>query len=426
MLCAVNGTKGQAINVEELLKDFWATRPRRPKQGRLIAGVATGIARRYAVDPVLVRVLLVVSAIYGGAGVLLYLAGWLVLAEEDDEVSPAESVLGRGSSSSSRGFTVVLAVLGAVAISYLFNNPFGGFSGFFGLLALLAGLVVLHNGRAHLGTPGAPTTPRNSTTAGGAMTSSSQTLSPDWDPLGAAPGGWDLPDPFDSKPAPATSATEPLAPPPPPPPAPPLQPTGPGHHSHVTGVTFGLALVTGAVLAAVSTVTPWLTPGHIVGIVAGVFGLGMVVGAFTRGGRGLIAPTIVSALAAFVLTSAPSHGGAGVGSINETPTGNVASAYTVSVGDVRLDLTKVPLSKDKPITTSVNVDVGDARVVVPHDADVELTCGVRLGSARCLDFHKNGSNVSRQLTSKADSGQSAGTIRLTVNNGLGDVVVSRG
>ncbi|MET1075384.1 MAG: PspC domain-containing protein, partial [Umezawaea sp.] len=45
-----------AANVEETLKDFWASRPRRPHRGRKIAGVAEGIAERYRIDPVIVRV----------------------------------------------------------------------------------------------------------------------------------------------------------------------------------------------------------------------------------------------------------------------------------------------------------------------------------------------------------------------------------
>ncbi len=58
----------------------------------------------------LVRVGLVVAAIYGGAGLLLYLLGWLFLPEQDDEVSPFESLIGKGRSSTSTGFTVVLCI----------------------------------------------------------------------------------------------------------------------------------------------------------------------------------------------------------------------------------------------------------------------------------------------------------------------------
>ena len=42
-------TSGMA-GVEDTVKDFWATRPRRPRRGRKVAGVAAGIANRYRID----------------------------------------------------------------------------------------------------------------------------------------------------------------------------------------------------------------------------------------------------------------------------------------------------------------------------------------------------------------------------------------
>ena len=49
---------------------------------RKIAGVAGGLARHLDVDPLLVRVLLVVLSIFGGAGLVLYLALWLFVPED--------------------------------------------------------------------------------------------------------------------------------------------------------------------------------------------------------------------------------------------------------------------------------------------------------------------------------------------------------
>jgi phage shock protein PspC (stress-responsive transcriptional regulator) len=49
---------------------------------RRIGGVAGGLARHLDVDPLLVRVLLVVLALFGGAGLVLYLALWLFVPED--------------------------------------------------------------------------------------------------------------------------------------------------------------------------------------------------------------------------------------------------------------------------------------------------------------------------------------------------------
>ncbi len=50
---------------------------------RMIAGVCGGIARYAGIDPVLVRLGMVALVLFGGAGALLYLAGWIIIPEEE-------------------------------------------------------------------------------------------------------------------------------------------------------------------------------------------------------------------------------------------------------------------------------------------------------------------------------------------------------
>ena len=54
----------------------------RPRQGRMIAGVCAGLARRFGLDPTLVRVIFVVSVLLPGPQVLLYIALWIVIPAE--------------------------------------------------------------------------------------------------------------------------------------------------------------------------------------------------------------------------------------------------------------------------------------------------------------------------------------------------------
>jgi phage shock protein PspC (stress-responsive transcriptional regulator) len=54
----------------------------RSKTDRMVAGVAGGIANYMSVDPVIVRILFVALAIFGGGGIILYLACWLLMPEE--------------------------------------------------------------------------------------------------------------------------------------------------------------------------------------------------------------------------------------------------------------------------------------------------------------------------------------------------------
>jgi signal transduction histidine kinase/phage shock protein PspC (stress-responsive transcriptional regulator) len=60
------------------------TRPqrlRREREGRLLGGVCTGLARHLGVDPLLVRVVFVAAAAAGGFGVGVYALLWLLLPE---------------------------------------------------------------------------------------------------------------------------------------------------------------------------------------------------------------------------------------------------------------------------------------------------------------------------------------------------------
>ncbi|MGW4770049.1 PspC domain-containing protein [Nocardia sp. NPDC004278] len=127
------------------LHQMWQTRPvRLPRQGP-IAGVAAGFGQRYGIDPVLIRVALVVSTIFGGAGIVLYLLAWLLLSEAGDQSSAAESLFGKGHSSQSQTKTIVLIVALAIAVSTM--GPVGvglAGSGLISMALMLAGWWMLH------------------------------------------------------------------------------------------------------------------------------------------------------------------------------------------------------------------------------------------------------------------------------------------
>ena len=54
----------------------------RPRSGRMIGGVCAGIARRFGLSALTVRVLFLVSCLLPGPQVLIYLALWLLLPAE--------------------------------------------------------------------------------------------------------------------------------------------------------------------------------------------------------------------------------------------------------------------------------------------------------------------------------------------------------
>jgi len=66
---------------------------RRPFDGRMLAGVAAGVARYFGLDVTIVRIAFVLLTVIGGAGIPLYLAGLLLIPEEGSDVSIASSLI---------------------------------------------------------------------------------------------------------------------------------------------------------------------------------------------------------------------------------------------------------------------------------------------------------------------------------------------
>lgn len=411
--------------MEDTLKDFWATRPRRPRRGRKLAGVAAGIGNRYGIDPTVIRVAFVVATFYGGAGILFYLLGWLMLPEQNDKAAPFESMVKHRRSSTSSAFTVLLCLALIPAFWFIFfDNDVNDskFSGIMGLLIVSGALFLLHRTRGHLNRPDAPAPaetfsfaeplPQPVTTAAFVADPIAPppyeppipTTPPAWDPLGAAPFAWDLPEPS--------------------PPAP--EPPAPRRRSKIGIFTVGAALVTAGTLAMVAPyVGGWLSPHHIVALVLAVIGLGMVGGAFLRGGRGLIGIAVPLSVVAIGLSVFSPDGFHGAGEINARPTTleEVQDNYRLSAGPIRVDLSALPESGK--VDTSVRTDAGQVIVTVPKNADVDLSCEVAAGDLDCLGHRADGLGSEVSFQDNGPDGEGGLRIELHVRVNAGTVEVRR-
>ncbi len=413
------------MSVEDTVRDLWATRPRRRIDDRKIGGVAAAVGRRYGIDPVLVRVAFVVATLFSGVGILLYLLGWLLLPAEGDDVSAAESLLGRGHSSVSPALTVMLGLALIPAAGIVFGGDAYGVIG----LAIAAGSIfLLHHSRAALGeapetgattvdpagTTSATTDPAGTTSAtnppGNDQAGSTapglgaqSRTPPAWDPLSAAPFAWDLPEP---------------APVPPQAPPPPRAP-----RSKVTPITLGFALLVAGIASAF---WPALPLAHIVALVLGVVGLGLVVGSLVRGGRGLIAIAVPLALLTWVLHAVPVSGFyVGEGRWNPVNPAQVQRQYDVTMGNGRLDLTRLRVPDGQVVTSTVAVGLGEARVTLPRDIDAQVLCRAPIGAVDCLGVTSSGIPARVDERDNGPDGPGGGTLILDVRAGVGNVAVVR-
>ncbi|WP_247663580.1 PspC domain-containing protein [Micromonospora sp. U21] len=128
----------------------------RPRDGRYLAGVCAAIGRATNTDPVLWRVLLAVLGFFGGIGILVYVAAWLIIPNEGDTASPVESMLGRGRSSMSPVTVIVLGILVAASFGYIVTDAFRAV--LLGAAILIGGALLLNRDSRgpQPGTPGGP------------------------------------------------------------------------------------------------------------------------------------------------------------------------------------------------------------------------------------------------------------------------------
>ena len=67
----------------------------RDSEDRWFAGVASGLAHKAKIDPLIVRGIFVVLAVLGGPGLLLYLFGWLFLPDRSGKIHAEDLMRGR-------------------------------------------------------------------------------------------------------------------------------------------------------------------------------------------------------------------------------------------------------------------------------------------------------------------------------------------
>ena len=340
----------------------------RSRDGRVLAGVAGGLGQYFDISPTFFRIGFAILTLVGGAGILLYVAAWLVIPDEGESDSIVSEALRRH-----RDRPWLLAGVGLVAIalvSLFAQADFWPNSGFAWVLLLLGGLaIVLAQRRANGGTQ------------------------PD---DGATPA--------------ATPAPAPVAPP--------RQPSLllPG-----LGVLVAAAGAL-ALLDAVGVDVRWdvaLAVGAIatgVAVVAGV--------ALRRRTGGLVVVGLVLTALAVTVSAVDVRLEGPIGSRVYSPveTSDVKRDYDLSIGDLELDLSNAALAAGET-HVDANVGIGELRVIVPDGVAVDVDASASAGEVTV--FGRSESGVDADLSASIHAPDSDRTLRLDTHVGLGDVVVER-
>jgi hypothetical protein len=343
--------------------------------------------------------------------VFLYVAGWLLLPDEGEEVSPLEALFGHGQTSLSTGATIALTVVGGVslilslnatgavilvvvlgAVAYLLMRSFGGSlpAGWFG-----------SQGTPPPPPPGTPGTPPG--TPGTAY-------SPAFAPHG----------PY------ATAVAPP--PPPPPPPKVPKPPKPPKERSALGRLTFSLLLLAVGGVALADVLGATLQPTAYFAAALAVVALGLLVGAVVGRARGLIALGLLVTLGLGVATAAENvdvdPGKTGTTTWRPLTVADVRPSYEHGLGRSVLDLRAVPFGTQQ-VTTAVDLGAGDLLVLLPARVDATIDAHSGAGQLTILGHHSTGIDNVDRVTDNGTDGPGGGRLDLRIGLGAGNVEVQR-
>ena len=357
-------------------------RIRRSRANRKVAGVAGGLGRHLDIDPVILRVAFVVLTFFGGVGLLLYVALWLLLP--DDGKDWAKIKLDR------RSRTVALVMVGILALVLLFSHGWWGGGGgfFFVCLVVVAAAAVISTQLPHRGDP------------------------PHVQPGEPAPGATD--------PSGATSATDTAVYPTSSPAsyAVPETPRPPNPRKKGP-ILFWFALAVMAVALGLlgiadlagADVAPSAYPATVLGLSAAFLLLGTF---FGRAG-GIILIGLVAA-AVTVGTTVADKWDPHSTTVIPTSAAQVQPEYTMDVGEIRVDLRAVrdPEALDGR-TIHVTGNVGHLEVLVPTGVTVVANTEVT-GIGGINAFGRDGGGIDTTVNAVHDAG--AGAPQLTVDADL--------
>lgn len=365
-------------------------RLRRSTTDRKIAGVAGGLGRHLDIDPLLLRVALVVLVFFGGAGLLIYGACWLLVPEDDG--TEATITLDE------RNRTVALVIVGGLAALALVGDSWGfiGFPWPIAIIGLIALYVLSRNKPKPVApydggpVPSAPASPT-------APTDPAAPVAPTWVP-GAPPYA-----------APPLGYVPPVAY------VRPVQRDPRRRGPLLFWFTVALVALLEGVLGIADLAGAPVADAAYPALALATIGAMLVVGAFYGRAGGLILLGLIAAVVTAGATAADRWDGE---TTTERPViaADLDESYSFGAGELVIDLTDVQdLENLDGRTLDLEVSVGRIEVIVPEGLAVDAQATVHGPGAIDLfgeqrdgisttssEFHDPGLGDHPELTIEAD------------------------
>jgi len=377
-------------------------RLRRSVTDRKVAGVAGGLARHLDVDPLLLRVAFVVLAFFGGAGLLLYGACWLLVPEEGSDEAAITL--------DDRSRTIALLGIGVLAAFALLGDSWGvfWFPWPLAIIALVVLLFVTRKDRRSAtpppGSGGGAATATGDTSTYEGTTSDGGTWTHQVGSSYRGPGPYegDVP----SYQGPTTTY---------------VAPRDPRRRGPIL-FWFTLALIALAIgiLGIVDVAGVAVPPSAYPALVVGISGLMLLVGSVYGRAGGLILLGLLATLPMAATTAVGQWEG---DRIRETPAtvAQVQSNYDFGAGELVLDLSKVD-DVEALDGRNIRIEGGAGRIelIVPADMDVDVSGQVGGPGAVTLFGNQQG-GIDTSAQGFHNGGPDAPTLTIDAELGVGEI-----
>ncbi|HET6967708.1 MAG TPA: PspC domain-containing protein [Ornithinibacter sp.] len=418
------GSPPQASFLDDTFARLRASGYERDTDARWFGGVCAGLARRFGVDPVLIRAAAVVLAFVGGLGLTAYVVLWLVMPDRRGDIL-GERAVRRGDAGPIA--LLVLAVILLVGGVFSVGQGDGWITPFWLIpVAIVAWFVISRDRRrgtqptpppygstpAPYGPtpppppPGGPAMSTPTSMSAGTATGAATPAPPTAPYAGGQPGPYAPSQPYGSQPygsqphgaaqpgpyggtAPWSGRPTPPAPPRPIAPPPPPQPRRRRPSAFVGLLSLGIVLVGMGLGAGLDDPLGFPGSSATLGFLIALTGVSLVVLALGLRGRasGFSGFLVVLLGLLLLASSAASRVEVqdGVGERTWTPVpATGVSSFELGAGDATLDLARLDtgVARSTPQEIRVDMGAGELTILVPEGLDARVDASVGIGSIR--------------------------------------------
>lgn len=376
---------------------------------RWMGGVASGIAHRFGIDPLIVRGIFIILTLFAGIGILLYGVAWALLPEPDGRIHAQEAGAGRWSAGMTGALITTIVGLPSLGRGF-WGWGWNGVPGILWTLFWVGGIVYLvyflvqrskaRNARQTMGThnyaaPGSP---------GGAGTHASAGYPAG--PHGA--GGYDAGAYGAGGPANPSGPVHPAGPyPPAGVPNRPERPRRQGPGAAIVAVSAGAALLVGGTLKLLDAGNVIHLGGAANAVVwaagAAVLGLGILVAGLRGRTSGLLGFLAVATLVIggiFNIVPNADHFRLQNAQWNPVSIDDARKGYDITGANGTVDLTKLnltaPLGSD--VVVPVDVTASNIKLLIPATVPVEVQADMTFANLK-----QDGSAVTQSNGGTRDS-----------------------